>query len=126
MLAFALVAIVAGFYGREDPTTTRAREAGLQNAVSGPRCDAKKAAEIIGKLISGGILLKVQPGTTVSHVYVLEPWRAMTIDDKHTIDNAIQCYLTDGASRGDSIAVYHDGRSGKELATSDRYGFRME
>lgn len=126
LLVFALVVIVVGFYGTEDPNLKQGRAAGLQNSVSGPRCDVKKAAEIIGKFIAGGLLLKVEPQATVSHIYVLEPWRALTIDDKRTTDNAIQCYLTNGAAIGDTMAIYKDGRTGKDVATSDRYGFKME
>lgn len=91
-----------------------------------PRCDADAAKEVVQQALNGGILHRVEGKPEVSRVYILEPWYHLTIDDKKLLDNVVQCMVTNGAPNGKTIVVYHDGRTGKELATSNRFGFEME
>lgn len=96
----------------------------LQNAASGPRCDAAKAERIVGKATEAHIIYRIQPGA-VAKIYVMPSWRALPIDDKHVFDNAIQCYLTGG--KGDPvIASYLDYQSGHEMADTSQYGFTLK
>ena len=89
------------------------------------RCNASQADALMGKLISAGVLLKLESTRQVPRIYVLEAWHRLTIDEKRTFDNAIQCHLMRGVGQP-VLAVYHDGRTGKEVAESGPYGFSIK
>lgn len=95
------------------------------NTVEGPRCDATKADALLGKFMSAGVLSKLESNRSVPRIYVLEAWHHLTIDDKKTLDNAIQCHLMRGVGQP-VLAVYHDGRTGKEIAETGPYGFSVK
>lgn len=128
LLTLALLSLFAAFYGREDAEHARQRailQAG-QEATPRPQCDADKALQLVQKAIDGGILHRLQGKPEVSRVYVLEPWSHLTIDEKKALDVILKCAATDAALNTQTIMVYHDGRTGKELATSSQYGFTMK
>lgn len=91
-----------------------------------PRCDADKASQLVQRAVDSGVFHRIEGTSEFSHVYILEPWRQLTIDDKKLLDNVVQCTVTNGGGKGPAIVVYHDGHSGKELATSNRFGFTMD
>ena len=124
LLVFAIVSIFAMFYETEDPARKNTHADALRT--SSPRCDAQKAGTLVRQFTESGVLHRIETNRSVPRIYVLEPWFRLTIDDKKVIDNALQCDLTNGGANGPTLAAYHDGRNGKELATSDKYGFRME
>lgn len=120
LLTFAIVAVFAMFYGQEDPAK-RASKATPVNT-----CATIKFQHIVQQALDGGILHRVEGKPEVSRVYVLEPWARLTIDEKKGLDAMLKCTVTQGAPTDRTIVVYHDGRTGKELATSNRYGFTVE
>ena len=89
-----------------------------------PSCNASQADVLVGKLISRGIFLKVESKRDVPRIYILDAWNNLTIDEKKAFDNAIQCHLMRGIGKP-VLAVYHDGRTGKEVAETGPYGFSM-
>lgn len=89
-----------------------------------PRCNASQADVLVGKLINQGIFLKIETKRDVPRIYVLEPWNTLTIDEKKAFDNAVQCHLMRGIGKP-VLAVYHDGRTGKEVAETGPHGFSM-
>lgn len=125
LLAFAILIIFAMLYGQEDPDKNRTVRA-TSPSNGAPRCDATTAKQVVQKALDGGILHRVEGKPEVSRVYTLEPWHHLTIDDKRALDNVVRCTLTNGTSDARTIVVYHDGRTGKELATSNQYGFDMK
>lgn len=124
VLAFFVIAALGMFLDQPLRQTSDALKAS-PNFVAGPRCDAKAADGLMGKFISAGVLHKLETGREVPRIYVLEEWYRLTIDEKRALDNAIQCQLTRGIGTP-KLFVYHDGRNGKEVATSDQYGFRLD
>jgi len=95
------------------------------NTVPIARCNASQADALMGKFISAGVLLKLESNRQVPRIYVLEAWHQLTIDEKRTFDNAIQCHLMRGLG-APKLAVYHDGRTGKEVAETGPYGFSVK
>ncbi len=96
----------------------------LTDAPMTPRCDAKKADDLLQKLIDEGVFYKVEGGE-IPNIYVSPLWYGRTIDDKKTFDNVAQCSFTRGLS--DPIfAIYKDAQTGKNVATSNLLGFEME
>ena len=123
VLVFFVVAALGIFIDRPLRQTGDALKES-PNLVVGPRCDAKAADALMGKLISAGVLHRLETNREVPRIYILEEWYRLTIDEKHVLDNAIQCQLTRGIGTP-KLYIYHDGRNGKEVATSDQYGFRI-
>lgn len=118
-----ILAILIIIYSIADNRKQREKET---RSTTLTRCDANKAKQVVQKAIDSGILHRLDGKPDVSRVYILEPWHHLNIDDKKILDSVIQCTVTNGISESGTIVVYHDGRTGKELATSNRYGFEME
>lgn len=121
LLTFAIVAVFAMFYGQEDPEKRTTRPTSTAT-----RCDTVAMKRLVQQALDGGILHRVDGKPEVSRVYVLEPWTRLTIDEKKGLDAMLKCTVTQGTPNDGTIVVYHDGRTGKELATSNRYGFTVE
>lgn len=119
-LVLGLMAVFALFYGRDDPGKRPP-----ENALAS-RCDTVTMTRLVQQALDGGILHRVDGKPEVSRVYVLEPWTRLTIDEKKGLDAMLKCTVTQGAPNDRTIVVYHDGRTGKELATSNRNGFTVE
>lgn len=120
LILFALF-IVASYLNDADVDPAR-----KSTVPAAPRCDPKRADSVIQQFIQSQVLLKIDATRSVPRIYVLEAWHHLTIDEKKTLDNVVQCYVTHGGANGPTLAMYHDGRSNKEVATSDTYGFRMK
>ncbi len=90
-----------------------------------PRCNATQADALMGKFISAGVILRMESTRQVPRIYVLEAWQLLTIDEKRALDNAIQCHLMRGIG-APVLAVYHDGRTGKEVTETGPYGFGVK
>lgn len=120
LLTFAIVSIFAMFYGQEDPSKRTPKP------TLASRCDTVTMTRLVQQALDGGILHRVDGKPEVSRVYVLEPWTRLTIDEKKGLDAMLKCTVTQGAPNDRTIVVYHDGRTGKELATSNRNGFTVE
>lgn len=100
------------------------RDAGaLQNAVPGPRCNPTGADKIIASAGSA-IIHRIDRRSSTPLIYVKAAWHDLTFDEKQTFDGILQCSLTRGI--GESLIIsYHDYKTGKEIAESNRYGFRI-
>lgn len=120
LLTLAIVFIFAMFYGQEDPAMRTSKPA------TSNYCAALNTTQLVQQALNGGILHRVDGKAEVSRVYVLEPWARLTIDEKKGLDVMLKCAVTNGSPTDRTIVVYHDGRTGKELATSNRYGFTVE
>lgn len=118
LLVLALVVVFAMFYGQEDPDK--------KTQTTATRCDTITATRLVQQALDGGILHRVDGKPAVSRVYVLEPWQHLTVDEKRGLDTMLKCTVTHGAPNDRTIVVYHDGHTGKEVATSNAYGFTME
>lgn len=93
------------------------------NAVPGPRCNATGADQLVAKAGSA-IIHRIDRQGSIPRIYVTPGWQELTIDEKRTFDGVLQCSLTRGL--GDSLLLaYHDHRTGKEIAESDRFGLRI-
>lgn len=117
LLVLAVVVVCAMFYGQEDPD---------RKHTPSTRCDATTAERLVQQAITGGILHRVETQTPVSRVYILTPWTHLTIDEKRGLDGMLKCTVTHGTPNDQTIVVYHDGHTGKEVATSNAYGFTVE
>lgn len=131
LILFSLVFVSMALRSNEQGSKPNARYAESYNDKSNviplstaPRCNASQADALIGKLISKGIFLKIESKRDVPRIYILEAWSTLTIDEKKAFDNAVQCHLMRGIGKP-VLAVYHDGRTGKEVAETGPYGFSM-
>lgn len=117
LLVLVIVAVFAMFYGQEDPDSKHTPTT---------HCDVTTAERLVQQAITGGILHRIESQTPVSRVYILAPWTRLTIDEKRGLDGMLKCTVTHGTPNDQTIVVYHDGHTGKELATSNAYGFTVE
>lgn len=120
LLTLAILVVFATFYGQEDPAMKH------RKPVAASRCDTVAMKRLVQQALDNGILHRVDGKPEVSRVYVLEPWTRLTIDEKKGLDAMLKCTVTQGTPNDGTIVVYHDGKTGKELATSNRYGFTVE
>ncbi len=120
LLVLGIVIVFAMFYGREEPGKEKPKPT-MANY-----CATVNTKQLIQQALDNGILHRVDGKPDVSRVYVLEPWTRLTIDEKKGPDVMLKCTVTQGTPNDGTIVVYHDGRTGKELATSNRYGFTVE
>lgn len=108
-----------------DQTNKRA-PAGLANspkAVPGPRCNAAEADQLIAKAGSA-LIHRSDRQSSIPHIYVTPAWQDLTFDEKQAFDGILQCSMTRGIGEA-LITSYHDYKTGKEIAESTRFGFRM-
>jgi hypothetical protein len=115
----AVVVVFAMFVGREEPGSK-------QQTAAATHCDAAAAERLVQQALNGGILHRVDGKPDIAQVYVLAPWMQLTIDEKRSLDAMLKCTVTHGAPNERTIVVYHDGHTGKELATSTAHAFTME
>lgn len=120
LLTLAILVVFATFYGQEDPSKRKPK------ATTANSCAAVNTTQLVQQALDGGILYRVDGKPEVSRVYVLEPWTRLTIDEKKGLDVMLKCAVTQGAPTDRTIVVYHDGRTGKELATSNSNGFTVD
>lgn len=120
LLVLGIVVVFAMFYGAEDPATKK------PSPSLASRCDTASMTRLVQQALDGGILHRIDGKPEVSRVYVLDQWARLTIDEKKALDAIVKCTVTHGAPTDRTIVVYHDGRTGKEVATSNRNGFMVE
>lgn len=119
LLVLAVVVVFAMFVGREEPGSKK-------QTAAVAHCDAVDANKLVQQALDGGILHRVTWRSDVARVYVREPWAGLTINEKKALDVILKCTASPDTPREDAIVVYHDSKSGKELATSNRYAFTMD
>jgi hypothetical protein len=88
-------------------------------------CDVPKADSFVKELLRNEVFQKLEADRSVPRIYVSDAWYQLTIDEKKTLDGILQCHFTRD-SRVQKLAVYHDSRSGKEIAETGPGGFVMK
>lgn len=126
----AVIAVVAtiGLFlwlaPRSEPSSVPAQaiaEAPKPKPPPTPRVDKsdfaqKKRAELIGKLISQRVFMKIEMPGNLPRLWVGPRFAALDFDTKSSFVSVVYAYHFDGTDISDTVRVF-DGRTGKEMGS---------
>ncbi len=105
---------------RQSPSSSPPSSSSESNKPSSPSCDLPAAEKIVDRAFASGLLTEVRK----LQIYVGPAWHELPLHAKENLDTMVQCVAMKGGD-GRIMLSYHDGRTGKQIATST-YKFKME
>jgi len=88
-------------------------------------CDKKETARVLRLAREGGLLRKIDAQRSVPRVYLGPGWYVLELDKKKAAAYVFICEAYGGRFPADPLVVFHDSRSGEQLAEWGGLGFRV-